>query len=85
MTITFICTGNICRSQAAQAILRRMLKDYGITDVAVSSFGTADVGRQPCDGVMARVSMKYVYTRSFRHIERGCRFIADRLRLAYGG
>lgn len=60
-TITFICTGNICRSAASEAILRRMLKDTRITGVVVNSFGTADVGIQPRDGVMAQVAMKRGY------------------------
>ena len=156
-TITFICTGNICRSAAAEAILCRMLKDAGITDVVVNSFGTENVGVQPRDGVMAQVAMKrgylmegestyrttkalassdlilcmafshvtavqnllpnerwdriklfnaycfsgdemlrdrnvedpsfqseYVYTQCFLHLERGCRFIANHLKLSHG-
>lgn len=39
--VTFVCTGNICRSPMAQNIFRRALEDSGLGDkVRVSSAGT---------------------------------------------
>ncbi|HEY9472965.1 MAG TPA: low molecular weight protein-tyrosine-phosphatase [Mycobacteriales bacterium] len=40
--IAFVCTGNICRSPMAEAVLRRMLDQDGSgDDVGVDSFGTS--------------------------------------------
>ncbi len=40
--ICFVCTGNICRSPMAEAVMRRMLEDAGLAHrVAVDSAGTA--------------------------------------------
>ena len=38
--VLFVCTGNICRSPLAEALLRRALASQGIADVDVSSAGT---------------------------------------------
>jgi len=48
MTILIVCTGNICRSPMAVAILQHLLQARGIDDVAVRSAGTA-----PWDGAPA--------------------------------
>ena len=37
--MTFVCTGNTCRSPMAEAIARRLLKDAGAVDILVSSAG----------------------------------------------
>jgi protein-tyrosine phosphatase len=48
MNILFVCTGNMCRSPAAELFLRKRLKEEGISGVEVSSAGVgADEGR-PC-------------------------------------
>lgn len=49
MHIMTVCLGNICRSPAAEAVLVRKIEDAGLTDVTVSSAGTADyhVGSGP--------------------------------------
>jgi len=39
--VTFVCSGNICRSPSAEAVLRAMLVERGLDDrVEVDSFGT---------------------------------------------
>ena len=37
MKIMFICTGNICRSAMAEAMLKKMLKDKNIENIGVCS------------------------------------------------
>lgn len=41
MQITFICTGNTCRSPMAQGICRKILDDRGIDGITVKSCGLA--------------------------------------------
>lgn len=41
-SVLFVCTGNICRSPLAHAVLERELQDLGVTDVAVESAGLVD-------------------------------------------
>jgi protein-tyrosine phosphatase len=41
--VCFVCSGNICRSPMAEAVLRRMVAEAGLADrVAVSSAGMGD-------------------------------------------
>lgn len=49
MRILTVCLGNICRSPAAEAVLLHKLAEARLTDVHVTSAGTADyhVGRPP--------------------------------------
>jgi protein-tyrosine-phosphatase len=48
MTVLIVCTGNICRSPMAAAILEHLLQACGIDDIEVRSAGTA-----PWDGAPA--------------------------------
>ncbi len=39
--ILFICTGNVCRSAMAEALCKKMLKDFGLKGIKVWSCGLA--------------------------------------------
>jgi protein-tyrosine-phosphatase len=46
--VLIVCTGNVCRSPMAAAILRALLREHGVQDVEVASAGVA-----PWDGAPA--------------------------------
>ena len=51
MHITFVCTGNTCRSPIAEAIARRAIAGSGMTGVTVGSVGAvAHVGAPASEG-----------------------------------
>ena len=51
MHITFICTGNTCRSPMAEGIARRIIKEsYPDSGVTVSSAGLATYNGSPASG-----------------------------------
>lgn len=39
ISILFVCLGNICRSPAAEAIMRKKLEDAGNADIIIDSAG----------------------------------------------
>jgi len=46
--VLFVCTGNVCRSPMAAALLAHLLEEHGVRGIDVSSAGTA-----PWDGAPA--------------------------------
>lgn len=51
--VTFVCTGNACRSPFAEVVLNSMLKEYPELHVNVNSCGTLNWGTNPRDEKMA--------------------------------
>jgi protein-tyrosine-phosphatase len=45
--IVFVCSGNICRSPAAEALARLWLDEHGMNDVSTSSCGTLKINGDP--------------------------------------
>lgn len=59
--ILLICTGNACRSAAAECVLKQKLEQRGITGFEVESAGTLDWGENPRDEVMVRIASEHGY------------------------
>lgn len=59
MQVLFVCTGNVCRSPMAAAILARLLEERGIAGVAVSSAGTAAWDGAPASEGSYLVSLEH--------------------------
>ncbi|WP_440708381.1 arsenate reductase/protein-tyrosine-phosphatase family protein [Herbiconiux sp. YIM B11900] len=57
--ITFLCTGNICRSPLAEKILRARLADLGDTHAVVSSAGLHAVVGAPMEAQPAEIATRY--------------------------
>ena len=53
--VTFVCTGNTCRSVMAEYLFKRMLKDAEIDDIEVGSAGTAAMPHYSIFGELAEV------------------------------
>lgn len=56
--ITFVCTGNTCRSPMAEAIARRIIADEEIGGVTVGSAGTAAWPGAPASGGALRAAAR---------------------------
>ncbi|MCB0340934.1 MAG: low molecular weight phosphotyrosine protein phosphatase [Pseudobdellovibrionaceae bacterium] len=60
--VLFVCLGNICRSPAAEGVLKKMLADANINDVMVDSAGTSAYHEgDPADGRMQFFAKKRGY------------------------
>ncbi|MGE7666263.1 low molecular weight protein-tyrosine-phosphatase [Ureibacillus composti] len=56
--ILFVCLGNICRSPMAEAVMRHLIEEKGLTDqIKVDSAGTSSyhLGEQPHKGTRAKL------------------------------
>ncbi|MCU6708183.1 low molecular weight phosphotyrosine protein phosphatase [Paenibacillus sp. J5C_2022] len=59
--ILFVCLGNICRSPMAEAVMREMIAQAGLSDViTVDSAGTGDwhIGRPPHEGTQGELKKR---------------------------
>jgi protein-tyrosine-phosphatase len=54
--VTTVCTGNLCRSPLAEALLRKHLGMLGVTDVVVQSAGTAGTAGHRAIGASRRAA-----------------------------
>ena len=61
MNVLFVCTGNACRSAAAEYVLKKMLAERNVSDIHVNSVGTLDWGENARDGVMVRIAAEHGY------------------------
>lgn len=54
-SVLFVCLGNICRSPAAECLLRKLAREQGISNLVVASCGmsTWNIG-SPADARMSR-------------------------------
>lgn len=57
--ITFLCTGNICRSPLAEKVLRVRLAEAGSTRIVVASAGLHAVVGAPMDAQPAEIATRY--------------------------
>ncbi len=65
--VSFICSGNICRSPFAEGLLRKIGNDRGWDGLKVSSAGTLGIHDSPCDSVTLALG-----------VERGVNLLAHR-------
>ncbi|MBF4572926.1 hypothetical protein ITJ64_10395 [Herbiconiux sp. VKM Ac-1786] len=56
--ITFVCTGNICRSPLAEKVLRLRMAEASIDDILVSSVGLHAVVGSGMDGLPAEIASR---------------------------
>ena len=66
--ILVICTGNICRSPAAAALLSKRLENAG-RDIAVRSAGTGALIGHPADTTMSQIAAEHGVSLTSHH---GC-------------
>lgn len=61
MKILFVCTANICRSALAESILKKKLRQKGLTDILVDSAGVHDYAGEPYDSRMVSLARRAGY------------------------
>jgi len=61
MKILFVCTANICRSALAESVLRKKLRQKGLTDIFVDSAGVHDYAAEPYDSQMVSLACRAGY------------------------
>lgn len=72
--VVFVCTGNICRSPAAHAVVEAALARAGVRDVEVDSAGTGDwhAGQLPDARARGEGARRgYALTHPARQVRRG--------------
>jgi protein-tyrosine phosphatase len=67
-TILFVCTGNICRSPAAQYLAARLARDAGLPVTAASAGVEAEIGQGMTPGAVRALASRGV--RGARHVAR---------------
>ena len=62
MKILFVCTANICRSALAESVLRKKLRQKGLTDILVDSAGVHDYAGEPYDSQIVSLACRAGYS-----------------------
>ena len=63
--VLFVCLGNICRSPMAEAVMRHLIQERGLTnEIKVDSAGTASyhIGEPPHKGTKAKLQQYSIST-----------------------
>lgn len=59
--VTFVCTGNACRSPFGETVLSTMLQEYKELKIKANSCGTLDWGLNPRDERMSHIASTFGY------------------------
>lgn len=79
VSILFVCLGNICRSPMAEAVMRHLVEQEGLSDrIVIDSAGTGDwhIGNRPHKGTLDKlaehqVSSEGIFARQLQVEDRG--------------
>lgn len=80
-TVTFVCTGNACRSPFGETVLSAMLREHKELNIKVNSCGTLDWGANPRDERMSHIASTLGYQMKglTTHMTRDMLFEADKI------